>query len=89
MPQRTFYSAILSTFNIVGDTNKACREGYRALYLRAPEFAYQMALARGDGSYGKTIKKLATTHVLVIDDLGLTPMSDAERRDLLEVVEDR
>jgi len=77
------------TFLACALTNKACREGYRALYLRAPAFAYQMALARGDGSYGKTIKKMAKTHVLVIDDLGLTPMNDAERRDLLEVVEDR
>jgi DNA replication protein len=48
-----------------------------------------MALAKGDGSYGKTINKLAKTHVLVIDDLGLAPMNDTERRDLLEVVEER
>jgi len=40
-------------------------------------------------SNGKTINKLAKAHVLVIDDLGLAPMTDAERRDLLEVVEER
>ena len=77
------------TFLACALTNKACREGFRALYLRAPKFSYQMALAKGDGSYGKTMAKLAKAHVLVIDDLGLMPMSDAERRDLLEVVEDR
>ncbi|MBW6486142.1 MAG: ATP-binding protein [Syntrophobacterales bacterium] len=64
-------------------------EGYRAFYIRSPKFSYQMALAKGDGSYGKTINKLAKAHVLVIDDLGLAPMNDAERRDLPEVVEER
>ena len=77
------------TFLACALTNKACREGYRAFYIRSPKFSYQMALAKGDGSYGKTINKLAKTHVLVIDDLGLAPMTDAERRDLLEVVEER
>ena len=47
-----------------------------------------MALSRGDVSYGKTITKMAKAHVLVIDDLGLAPMTDTERRDLLEVVRD-
>jgi DNA replication protein DnaC len=77
------------TFLACALTNKACREGYRALYVRSPKFSYQMALAKGDGSYGKTINKLAKAQVLVIDDLGLAPMTDAERRDLLEVVEER
>ena len=77
------------TFLACALTNKACREGYRAFYIRSPKFSYQMALAKGDGSYGKTINKLAKTHVLVIDDLGLAPMNDTERRDLLEVVEER
>lgn len=77
------------TFIACALTNKACREGYRSLYIRAPKFIYQMTLARGDGSYGKTLRKRAKTHVLVIDDLGLAPMTDSERRDLLEVVEER
>jgi DNA replication protein DnaC len=77
------------TFLACALTNKACREGFRALYVRSPKFSYQMALAKGDGSYGKTINKLSKAHVLVIDDLGLALMTDAERRDLLEVVEER
>jgi DNA replication protein DnaC len=77
------------TFLACALTNKACREGFRAFYIRSPKFSYQMALAKGDGSYGKTLNKVAKAHVLVIDDLGLTPMTDAERRDLLEVVEER
>jgi len=77
------------TFIACALTNKACREGYRALYIRSPKFFYQMALAKGDGSYGSFMKQLSKAHVLVLDDLGVAPMSDIERRDLLEVVEER
>lgn len=69
--------------------NKACREAYRTFYVRSPRFTYQLALARADGSYGKIMAKLARTQVLIIDDLGLAPMTDPERRDFLEVIEDR
>ena len=67
----------------------ACREGFRSLYLRSPQFFYQITLARADGSYGTLMKRLFKTHLLVIDDLGLAPLTDPERRDLLEVIEDR
>ncbi|MBW1937057.1 MAG: IS21-like element helper ATPase IstB [Deltaproteobacteria bacterium] len=69
--------------------NRACRMGYSAFYIRAPRLFQELAIARGDGSYPKIIKKLLKTNVLVIDDLGLAPMSAMERRDLLEVIEDR
>ena len=77
------------TFIACALANKGCREGYRSFYIRSPRFSYQMALARGDGSYGKIINKLSKAHVLVIDDLGLAPLTDTERRDLLEVIEER
>jgi DNA replication protein DnaC len=77
------------TFIACALANKACREGYRSFYIRSPRFSYQMSLARGDGSYGNIINKLSKTHVLVIDDLGLAPLTDTERRDLLEVIEER
>jgi DNA replication protein DnaC len=32
---------------------------------------------------------IAKTHLLVIDDWGLSVLNDQERRDLLEIVEDR
>ncbi len=77
------------TFIACALAHKACREGYRAFYLRCPRLFQQMALARADGSYGKLLAKLAKVQVLVIDDLGLAPMNDSDRRDLLEVIEDR
>jgi DNA replication protein DnaC len=68
---------------------KACREGFRTFYIRSPQFFYQITLARADGSYGTLMKRLSKTHLLAIDDLGLAPLADTERRDLLEVIEDR
>ena len=77
------------TFLACALAQKACREGFRTLYLRMPQFFYQIALARADGTYGNLMKKFSKTHLLVLDDLGLTSLSDTERRDLLEVIEDR
>jgi DNA replication protein DnaC len=69
--------------------NRACRMGYPAFYIRIQKLFQDLAIAKGDGSYPKIIKKLAKAKVLIIDDLGLAPMSAQERRDLLEVIEDR
>jgi len=69
--------------------NRACRMGSSAFYIRIPKLFHDLALARADGSYSKIMKKLTKSRVLILDDLGLAPMSAQERRDLLEVVEDR
>ena len=45
--------------------------------------------ARADGSYGKLMLTLAKTDLLILDDWGLAPLGDRERRDLLELIEDR
>jgi DNA replication protein DnaC len=69
--------------------NCACRNGYAAFYVRCPRLFQQLSIAKADGSYAKIMQKLAKVKVLIIDDLGLAPLADAERRDLLEVIEDR
>ena len=68
---------------------RACRSGFTAQYLRAPRLYQELAVARGDGSYGRLLARLTRTQLLIIDDWGLAPLKDQERRDLLEVVEDR
>lgn len=69
--------------------HKACRKGLSAFYLRTPKLSYTLAIARADGSYARTLMKLAKARVLILDDFGLSPLTDPERRDLLEVIEDR
>jgi DNA replication protein DnaC len=69
--------------------NFAARTGYTVLYLRAPRLSETLQQARGDGSHLKTLNRLAKAQLLIIDDFLLTPPTDWERRDLLEIVEDR
>jgi len=68
---------------------KSCRDGYSAYYVRLPRLFHSLQIARADGTYLKELTRLAKMDVLVLDDLGLAPIGDQERRDLLEVLEDR
>lgn len=69
--------------------HKACLEGYSVLYLRLPRLFEELRLAKADGRYGKLMLGYAKTDLLILDDWGLTPMTDPQRRDLLELLEDR
>ncbi len=69
--------------------HQACRKGHRAFYRRASRLFHDLALARADGSYVRLLGKLARFDVLVLDDWALTPVQELERRDLLELLEDR
>jgi DNA replication protein DnaC len=67
----------------------ACRHGFTATYVRAPRLLHDLAVSRGDGSYARLLARLAKLDLLAIDDWLLASLTDAERRDLLEVIEDR
>ena len=69
--------------------HSACRLGHSASYRRLPRLLTELAIARADGSYPKLLASLAKTEVLVIDDFGLAKLSAENRRDLLEITEDR
>ena len=68
---------------------RACRLGYKATYVRLPRLLQQLAIGRGDGSYARVLDRLARLDLLAIDDWLLAPLRDNERRDLVEVIEDR
>lgn len=68
---------------------KACREDYSVLYHRVPRLFAALALARGDGRYAKLLRSIARVDLLVLDDWGPEPLNAEQRRDLLELVEDR
>ncbi len=67
---------------------KACREGYKVFYSRAPRLFGDLYLAKADGTYPRVLQKLAKFDLLIIDDLG-SPLDANERRDLREILEDR
>jgi DNA replication protein DnaC len=77
------------TFVACALAQQACRKGYRAIYRRASRLFDELILARADGTYPRLLAKLARVDLLVIDDWGLVQVGDTERRDLLEVMEDR
>lgn len=68
---------------------KACRDGYSALYRRAAALFRDLALARADGSLRQLLIHLSRIEVLVIDDWAMAPLSEPERRDFWEICEDR
>ncbi len=68
---------------------QACRKGYRVLYRRVPRIFDEILLARADGTYPRWLAKVARFDVVVLDDWGLVPLAESERRDLLEIMEDR
>ncbi|HBX38987.1 MAG TPA: AAA family ATPase [Marinobacter adhaerens] len=69
--------------------HKACREGYTAQYVRLTRLLRELTIAKGDGQYSKLLASLAKVDVLILDDWGLMKLSAENRRDLLEVLEDR
>jgi DNA replication protein DnaC len=69
--------------------NLAARRGYTVLYLRAPRLFETLIQAKGDGSHLKTLSRLAKVQLLILDDLFISPLSDPDRKDLLEIIEDR
>jgi len=68
---------------------QACRKGFRALYRRVPRLFEELILAHAAGTYSRLLTRFARFDVLVLDDWGLAVPSDQERRDLLEILEDR
>ena len=69
--------------------HKACREDFSVLYHRMPRLFGALALARGDGRYAKLLRTLARVDLLILDDWGPEQFNAEQRRDLLEIFEDR
>jgi DNA replication protein DnaC len=67
----------------------AARAGFTARYWRAPRLWENLECARGDGSHLKALTQLGKVQVLILDDFLISPLSDPERRDALEIIEDR
>jgi DNA replication protein DnaC len=68
---------------------KACREGYTALYLRLPRLFEELSLAHGEGRFTRLMAGFAKTDLIILDDWGLAKLTAEQRRDLLELIDDR
>jgi len=77
------------TYLACGLGHKACREGYNVLYIRLPRFLEQCLISRSDNEYVKTITKIGRVDVLILDDWGIGAMNEMQRKDVLEIIEER
>jgi DNA replication protein DnaC len=68
---------------------KACRDGFSVLHKRTTELFRELAVAHADGSIGRLLLRLSRIDVLLLDDFAMAPLKDSERRDLLELCDDR
>jgi DNA replication protein DnaC len=68
---------------------KACRDGYAVHYARVPRLFADLDLAHGDGRFPRLFRMLVKVDLLVLDDWGPDRLSASQRRDLMEIVEDR
>jgi DNA replication protein DnaC len=68
---------------------KACRDGRSVLYHRLPRLFADLELAHGDGRFPRLFRQLVRTDLLILDDWGPDRLAAQQRRDLMEIVEDR
>jgi DNA replication protein DnaC len=69
--------------------HKACRDNRSVVHHRVPRRLEALALAHGDGRYARLLKAIGRVQLLILDDWGLAPLTAEQRRDLLEIVDDR
>ena len=68
---------------------QACRQGFSVLYLRVPRLFEELRIAHADGSFTRRLSAIARADLIVLDDWGLNPLTQPERADLLEILDDR
>jgi DNA replication protein DnaC len=69
--------------------NQACRQGLTVIYHRATTLFDDLILAKADGRYRKVLTFIESRKLLILDDFGLEKLTAENRRDLLEILEQR
>jgi DNA replication protein DnaC len=68
---------------------QACRQGFKIRYWRVTRLLEELHIAHADGSYNRLLNQLAKMDLLILDDFGLDTLTATDRKDLLEIIEDR
>jgi len=69
--------------------HKACLKGFNVLSVRLSRFLEELVQAKAEGSYLKRLQAISKIDLLLIDDFGISPLTDQNRRDFLEILDDR
>jgi DNA replication protein DnaC len=67
----------------------ACRQDRSVLYKRLPRLFAELEMGRGDGRYPRLFHALTRANLLILDDWGPERLNADQRRDMLEIIEDR
>ncbi len=68
---------------------KACRDNTTVIYKRLPRLFAELELAHGDGRFPRIFRQLVKADLLILDDWGPERLTASQRRDMMEIVEDR
>jgi DNA replication protein DnaC len=77
------------TFLASALTLKGCQQGFSARFHRAPRLLHDLEIGRADGTYKNKLASIARVDLVILDDWLITPLTDLQRRDLLEILDDR
>ena len=77
------------TFLASALTLRGCQEGFSARFFRAPRLLHDLEIGRADGTYRNRLASIARVDLLILDDWLIAPLADVNRRDLLEILDDR
>jgi len=69
--------------------HKACLTGFTSRYYRLPRLWHELKIAKADGSYSNWLSQIAKINLIILDDWGITAPDEEQRRDLLEILDDR
>ena len=69
--------------------NQAARDGHSVRYQRLPRLLDDLAMGRAEGRYASMLARLAKIKLLILDDWLMAKLTSDQRRDLMEVIDDR
>ncbi len=69
--------------------NQAARQGHSVRYQRLSRLLDELAMARAEGRYSRVLSRLCKIQLLVLDDWLMAKLTADQRRDLMEVIDDR
>jgi len=69
--------------------HRACLDGFTSRYIRLPRLWEELKVARANGTYMSWLAGIAKTDVIILDDWGIVVPDTEQRRDLLEILDDR
>lgn len=69
--------------------HQACLQGHKTTYLNMNRLIEKVTLSKLDGSYIKMLNHLERQALIILDDFGLTPMTQEIRLTILQLLEDR